>query len=384
MSTDRDLCRKLIKSDFTAVRIEELDFETPAGSQKGEVTTVEGIIERAITGLDQDQILRRIQHPEAAEQIDQFIEKLRKLKEVKEPFNLILTDPSGNCFIENFLAPSSDPDMRVTYFDRTKEENELLGLFVQEEDEREGVEKKDEEKQTQQNVLKMISDGSFPFEDFNKEVMQFKTECPDCRVMCDTNMKLTRIPHFKEVVIMATNCDHCGHRSNEVKSSGGIAKQGVRMEVNVRTREDFSRDVLKSEFCSLILRELDCDIGQHAICGRFTTVEGLLTAIKDQLTEQSGMFYDSQDTVQKEKMNTFLQKLEDILSSKMPITLVLDDPTGNSYIQSLTDDVRDDPGLKISHYYRTHAQNEELGLNDMVTEGYQELLEEEEEDEENT
>lgn len=36
------------------------------------------------------------------------------------------------------------------------------------------------------------------------------------------------IPHFKEVVIMATVCDHCGHKTNEVKSGGGIEPQGTR------------------------------------------------------------------------------------------------------------------------------------------------------------
>jgi len=44
---------------------------------------------------------------------------------------------------------------------------------------------------------------------------------------------------------MATNCDMCGHRSNEVKSGGGIEPKGIRFEVKVRSREDFSRDVLK-------------------------------------------------------------------------------------------------------------------------------------------
>lgn len=26
------------------------------------------------------------------------------------------------------------------------------------------------------------------------------------------------IPHFKEVIIMATNCEYCGHRTNEVRA----------------------------------------------------------------------------------------------------------------------------------------------------------------------
>lgn len=30
------------------------------------------------------------------------------------------------------------------------------------------------------------------------------------------------IPHFKEVIVMATNCDACGERTNEVKSGGKL------------------------------------------------------------------------------------------------------------------------------------------------------------------
>lgn len=28
----------------------------------------------------------------------------------------------------------------------------------------------------------------------------------------------SEIPHFKEVIIMATNCEYCGHRTNEVRA----------------------------------------------------------------------------------------------------------------------------------------------------------------------
>lgn len=51
-------------------------------------------------------------------------------------------------------------------------------------------------------------------------------------------------------------------------------------------------------------------------------------------------------------------------------TIVLDDPCGNSYVQNLMAP-EEDPQLKISHYERTFEQNEELGLNDMKVEGYE-------------
>lgn len=44
---------------------------------------------------------------------------------------------------------------------------------------------------------------------------------------------------------MATNCDVCGLRTNEVKSSGGIEPTGIRITVKVRNKEDLSRDILK-------------------------------------------------------------------------------------------------------------------------------------------
>lgn len=50
---------------------------------------------------------------------------------------------------------------------------------------------------------------------------------------------------------------------------------------------------------------------------------------------------------------------------------MLDDPTGNSYVQALTDDGSVDPNLKIIRYHRSFEQNEELGLNDMKVEGYE-------------
>lgn len=47
---------------------------------------------------------------------------------------------------------------------------------------------------------------------------------------------------------MATVCDVCGHRTNEVKSGRGIEKQGLHIEIDVKIKEDLSRDVLKVKF----------------------------------------------------------------------------------------------------------------------------------------
>lgn len=95
---------------------------------------------------------------------------------------------------------------------------------------------------------------------------------------------ITGIPYFKEVIIMATNCDACGHRTNEVKSGSGISEKGVKITLRITDPIDISRDVLKSETCSMSIPELDFEVGAGTLGGKFTTLEGLLGAMKDQLT----------------------------------------------------------------------------------------------------
>ncbi|XP_057663783.1 zinc finger protein ZPR1 [Diorhabda carinulata] len=362
VTTKKDLNRQVVKSDYTSVKIAELDFEIPSKSQKGEVTTVEGIIDRSITGLEQDQPLRRIQFPETAAQIDDFINKLKSLKEVETPFVLILEDISGNSFIENPNAPRVDSSCTTSYFTRSKEQNHELGIFTQDEI----IEEKES------NILHPIEEGEFTLDDLEREVLQFPTNCPSCNSPCQTNMKMTNIPHFKDVVIMATNCDICGLKTNEVKSGSGIEPKGLKIEVDVKSKEDFSRDVLKSETCSLSIPQLDLEVGPHALGGRFTTIEGLLQAMKDQLCDpkHSHMFGDSVDPKSKKEFETFLEKFDEILEGNLMVTVILDDPAGNSYIQTMRDDDQPDDNLRILHYERSFDQNEELGLNDINTENY--------------
>lgn len=50
---------------------------------------------------------------------------------------------------------------------------------------------------------------------------------------------------------------------------------------------------------------------------------------------------------------------------------MIDDPVANSYVQNLYAP-EPDPRLVIEDYQRSSEQDEELGLHDMKTEGYEE------------
>ena len=369
MKEKEDLSRQVVRSEHATVSIPEIDLEIPHGSS-GTVTTVEGILTRTIEGLTQDQPVRRHTDPEGAAQIDEYVTNIEEqFLSLKSSFHLIITDPSGNSFVENPNAPKQDPLIEITHYKRSKEENHRLCIYEQNElvQDHENVDKREA-------PIEPEGDSNENGIDLENEVLTFPTNCPDCNAPATTKMKITQIPYFKEVVIMATTCDSCGHKTNEVKSGGGIESKGTKMTLTVTNSFDLNRDILKSETASLEIPELEFEMGSHAIGGRFTTLEGLLENALEKIENNSmaamgALPGDSATTNTNSVMEKFKQNLKQMIDGKQTFTFILDDPAGNSYVQNLYAP-DDDPELKIVKYERTFDQNEELGLNDMKVEGY--------------
>ncbi|XP_062995147.1 zinc finger protein ZPR1 [Elgaria multicarinata webbii] len=344
----QDMNREVVKTDCATARVPELDFEIPAFSQKGALTTLEGLIGRAIAGLEQDQPGRRETDRDVAGKIDVFISKLKRLKEVDSAFTFVLDDPSGNSFVENPHAPRRDEALVVTHYRRTAHQAAMLGIEAEE---------------SKENSTDSV-------DDLRNEVLQFSTNCPECNAPASTNMKVVQIPHFKEVIIMATNCDACGHRTNEVKSGGAIEPLGTKITLRVTDPSDMTRDVLKSETCRVEIPELEFELGMGALGGKFTTLEGLLKDIQSLVARNPFTLGDSSTPDRAGKLHAFGRKLQRIMDGQLRVHLVLDDPAGNSYLQNAYAP-EEDPEMRVERYERLFEQNEELGLNDMKTEGYE-------------
>jgi zinc finger protein len=360
----QDLNRQIVKSGTCTVTIPEYELTIPAS--KGQLTTVEGLISDVIRDLSYDQPLRRIQDEETFTKIQVLVDKLKAIVpneeedneegiSVKEavnseapmpPFTLTLDDPSGNSFIE------------------TKEQNVALGLVAADDS-------VVEEKETP-------TEGAPEDESGNDEVYIFPGICSSCGHPLDTRMKKVVIPYFKDILIMSTNCDRCGYRDNEVKSGSAISEKGKRITLRVEDREDLSRDILKSETCGLTIPEIDLTLHAGTLGGRFTTLEGILEQVFEELSEKvfasgdsvGSADLDGPDLQARKKFEVFLENLKAVKSAERPFTLILDDPLGNSYVQNLYAP-DPDPNMQIESYERTWEQNEDLGLNDMKVEGYE-------------
>uniref|UniRef100_A0A8C7CB26 ZPR1 zinc finger n=1 Tax=Oncorhynchus kisutch TaxID=8019 RepID=A0A8C7CB26_ONCKI len=343
VKSKQDMNREVVKADSATTRIPELDFEIPPYTQKGCKYSLNFLLIWITIFTFQAYETA----PEVAVKISEFIDKLKKLKEGESGFTLVIDDPSGNSFVENPFAPQKDEALSVCNYTRTPQQDAQLGIKAEDEEEEE----------------KPIND----IDSMRNEVLTFNTNCPECNAPASTNMKLVQIPHFKEVIIMATNCDDCGHRTNEVKSGGATEELGTKITLHLTDVSDMSRDLLKSETCSILIPELEFELGMAAVGGKFTTLEGLLKDIKDLIVSKNPFTCgDSSTSDRTEKLKLFGQKIDKVRGIKLLNKMYLSHVClQNIYAPD------PDPEMTTEKYTRTFEQNEDLGLNDMKTEGYQ-------------
>ncbi|KAH7881797.1 zf-ZPR1-domain-containing protein [Phlebopus sp. FC_14] len=378
-----DLNRQIVRSEACTIEIPELELQLPP--VRGQLTTVEGLLREIAADLSLDQPLRRIQDVAAYEKIQEIINNLKQAlddgddeddleeaeskktiveKHPDDPLRKVLTlklnDPSGNSFVE-FLSSMADPKWNFKTYARNAAQNRALGLLPPEETSRELEEEGEERKEADGDVS----------ERNNEEVYEFPGVCSRCGRALVTRMKKVSIPYFKDTLIMSTNCDACGYRDNEIKSGSAISEKGKKITLKVEDREDLSRDILKSETSGLIIPEIDLALQPGTLGGRFTTLEGILDQVYEELSEK--VFTTGDSTVigheDRENFQKFLRDLKEIKNAEKPFTLILDDPLANSYVQNLYAP-DPDPNMEITTYERTWQQNEDLGLNDMNVESY--------------
>ena len=75
-----------------------------------------------------------------------------------------------------------------------------------------------------------------------------------------TRLLLTKIPFYKDVILMSFECEHCGHQNNEIQSGGKVEEKGIRIKLKAETEDDLNRTLVKSDFTSVTIPELDFEI----------------------------------------------------------------------------------------------------------------------------
>jgi zinc finger protein len=132
----------------------------------------------------------------------------------------------------------------------------------------------------------------------------------------------------------------------------------VKYRFTISSPQDLNRRIIKSDSCTITFPSLNFEIPAQR--GTLSTVEGILTTALDELAmaQPARLQHDPETHA---KIDAFVQRGRELSVGKaLPFPILLDDPSGNSWIDQDPEDSADK--WKQTDYVRTPAQNAALGL----------------------
>ncbi|MGP3667073.1 MAG: ZPR1 zinc finger domain-containing protein [Candidatus Bathyarchaeota archaeon] len=153
----------------------------------------------------------------------------------------------------------------------------------------------------------------------------YKFTCSVCRNgEVKVSQVVERIPYFGAVAIITFICKSCDFKMNDVVC---LELQEPREYVlHVKSPEDLKAKIIKSNTGFIEIPELKVEVRPGpASQGFISNVEGLLTRVEEaaKVLASEGDAYEN-----------FILKLKDAKEAKIPFTVILKDPYGNSAIIS--------------------------------------------------
>jgi C4-type Zn-finger protein len=155
------------------------------------------------------------------------------------------------------------------------------------------------------------------------EVESWSTEeiCPTCGLK---GLELRHLVYKKDegFELFIQVCPKCGFKEHEFMD---VLQRGyVKYTIHVKRAEDYNTLIYRSPSGLITIPELGIEITPTSrTLPRITTIEGFMTEIRDRLL---ALFSP-------EEMNSKIEKLNEALKGKLPITFVLEDKSGSSWVK---------------------------------------------------
>jgi len=380
-----DMNRQIVKSKECVLTIPELGLEIPKRSQAGTLSTIEGVLMKVTTQLFETvEALDKSGDAEGAAKLTQFCIQLAAIAQGKQfPFSVHLDDPLGDSYIEALTdGTTPDPKMKVERYQRTKEQNQLIGLYSKEELEEAAMGPDNEGGAEAEAATAEVAEFKAPkgglltddsiMQMYQKaddlEAVVMKSECPACQSEGEHRMCNVTVPHFRSIILICFYCKSCGFKQAEVKPSGAVPDKGKKIVLKVTKATaafDLGRDFVKSSSATVQIPEIGLEMCAGTLGGRYLTIEGAVVLVKEQLLS-SGNFAlgDSSRPDVKAKFEKFIEKMDQVLAGQIDFTFVVTDPMDSSWIYNKFAP-KEDPQMTETYYTRSAEEDEELGLDEM-------------------
>ncbi|HID19636.1 MAG TPA: ZPR1 zinc finger domain-containing protein [Methanophagales archaeon] len=153
-----------------------------------------------------------------------------------------------------------------------------------------------------------------------------KEECPLCGAESELHFVPYEIPFFGEIMITTAVCSSCGYRSTDVMVLSKEKRR--RSEMMISSVADLNAIVVRSPFGTIKIPELEVNVEPKRGEAIISTVEGVLSRVEEVVK----MLARDVEGAKKKRADVILKQIEKIKSGEASMTLIIDDPTGNSAV----------------------------------------------------
>jgi zinc finger protein len=153
--------------------------------------------------------------------------------------------------------------------------------------------------------------------------------CPTCNTEIEYLYTTENIPYFSDILIISAICPSCGYKFVDTQ----MLKHGepVRYVYRTATPDDLAVRIIRSTSAAIEIPELGVRIDPGPTCQGFVSnIEGVL----DRIVQAIGSAIIDGDTKERENARILLEKIAHVKCGELVITVILEDPLGNSAIVS--------------------------------------------------
>lgn len=116
--------------------------------------------------------------------------------------------------------------------------------------------------------------------------------------------------------------------------SGILSEKGVNIQLKLSNKSDYDREIIKSEFATLTIPELQLEIPPSNGISWLRPIEGAILSVVEDL-ERDQAYRKIMDPDTFEKIDAYVSKLRSFsLNRSVDINIIIDDPSGNSFISN--------------------------------------------------
>jgi len=153
--------------------------------------------------------------------------------------------------------------------------------------------------------------------------------CPICGREIHITMTTYKVPFFGEVLLTSIVCE-CGFKHAD--SIVVDVKEPVRFKIKINKNNLYTK-VIRSTSGTIRIPEIGIDIEPGPASQAFiTNLEGILMRVEDIV--QMARRWNADDEEKVKRCDWILERIRNTLEGKDELTLILEDPLGNSLILS--------------------------------------------------